>query len=79
MLRCSFCHKSRDAVTKLISSPSDYAQALICDECVAVCKSIIIEQRAIKQGKIGYQRQTRTVDAIATEQEPAVARPAEKE
>jgi ATP-dependent Clp protease ATP-binding subunit ClpX len=23
-LRCSFCHKSQDAVAKLISSPSDY-------------------------------------------------------
>ena len=36
MLRCSFCHKSQDAVAKLISSPSDYPRAYICDECVAV-------------------------------------------
>jgi len=26
-LRCSFCHKSQDAVAKLISSPSDYPRA----------------------------------------------------
>ncbi|MGA7442243.1 MAG: ClpX C4-type zinc finger protein, partial [Candidatus Sulfotelmatobacter sp.] len=27
ILRCSFCHKSQDAVAKLISSPSDYPRA----------------------------------------------------
>ena len=40
-LRCSFCHKSQDAVAKLICSPSDYLRAHICDECVAVCNSIL--------------------------------------
>ena len=35
-LRCSFCHKSQDVVGKLISSPSDYQRAYICDECIAV-------------------------------------------
>jgi len=40
-LRCSFCHKSQDVVGKLISSPSDYPRAYICDECIAVCNSII--------------------------------------
>ncbi len=44
-LRCSFCHKSQDAVTKLISSPSDYPRAYICDECVAVCNSILEDDR----------------------------------
>jgi ATP-dependent Clp protease ATP-binding subunit ClpX len=46
MLRCSFCHKSQDAVAKLISSPSDYPRAYICDECVAVCNSILEDDRA---------------------------------
>jgi hypothetical protein len=41
ILRCSFCHKSQDAVAKLISSPRDYPRAYICDECVAVCNSIL--------------------------------------
>lgn len=45
-LRCSFCHKTQDAVGKLISSPSDYPRAYICDECVAVCNSILEEDRA---------------------------------
>ncbi len=42
-LACSFCHKSEDTVGKLISSPSDYPRAYICDECIAVCASIIID------------------------------------
>ena len=46
MLRCSFCHKSQDAVAKLISSPSDYPRAYICDECVAVCNSILEDDRS---------------------------------
>ncbi len=45
-LRCSFCHKSQDAVAKLISSPSDYPRAYICDECVAVCNSILEDDKS---------------------------------
>ena len=45
MLRCSFCHKAQDAVAKLISSPSDYPRAYICDECVQVCNSILEDDR----------------------------------
>ena len=45
-LRCSFCHKSQDTVAKLISSPSDYPRAYICDECVAVCNSILDDDRS---------------------------------
>jgi ATP-dependent Clp protease ATP-binding subunit ClpX len=32
-------------VGKLISSPSDYPRAYICDECIAVCNSIIEDDR----------------------------------
>jgi ATP-dependent Clp protease ATP-binding subunit ClpX len=45
-LRCSFCHKSQDAVAKLISSPSDYPRAYICDECIGVCNSILEDDRS---------------------------------
>ena len=45
-LRCSFCHKSQDAVAKLISSPNVYPRAYICDECVAVCNSILEDDRS---------------------------------
>ena len=44
-LRCSFCHKSQDVVGKLISSPSDYPRAYICDECIAVCNSILEDDK----------------------------------
>ena len=46
VLRCSFCHKSQDAIAKLISSPTDYPRAYICDECVAVCNSILEDDRS---------------------------------
>src|SRR4030088_1162619 len=39
------CHKSQDVVGKLISSPSDYPRAYICDECIAVCNSILEDDR----------------------------------
>ncbi len=45
ILKCSFCHKTQDVVGKLISSPSDYPRAYICDECVAVCNSILEDDR----------------------------------
>jgi hypothetical protein len=44
-LRCSFCHKSQRRVAKLLSSPSDYPRAYICDECVAVCAAILEDDR----------------------------------
>jgi ATP-dependent Clp protease ATP-binding subunit ClpX len=51
-LRCSFCHKSQDAVGKLISSPSDYPRAYICDECIAVCNSILEDDKAEPAGGV---------------------------
>jgi ATP-dependent Clp protease ATP-binding subunit ClpX len=36
----------QDAVGKLISSPGDFPRAYICDECVAVCNSILEEERS---------------------------------
>jgi ATP-dependent Clp protease ATP-binding subunit ClpX len=48
-LRCSFCRKSQDSVQKLIASPSDDRddprRAYICDECIAVCASILEDHR----------------------------------
>jgi hypothetical protein len=38
--RCSFCHKAEDVVERLVRSPHD-ANARICDECLAVCNSIL--------------------------------------
>ncbi len=50
-LKCSFCHKQQDAVEKLISSPSDYPRAYICDECVAVCSSVLEDEKAAKSAE----------------------------
>jgi hypothetical protein len=38
-LRCSFCNNPRSAVRQLIAGPS----AFICNECVAICDSIIAQ------------------------------------
>jgi ATP-dependent Clp protease ATP-binding subunit ClpX len=46
LLHCSFCRKPQSAVGKLISSPGDLPRAYICDECVAVCNSILEEERS---------------------------------
>jgi len=40
---CSFCRKPQSDVTKLISNPADYPRAYICDECIAVCASILAD------------------------------------
>ncbi len=37
---CSFCGKSRHAVTKLVAGPGVY----ICDECIALCDKIIADE-----------------------------------
>jgi ATP-dependent Clp protease ATP-binding subunit ClpX len=44
-LRCSFCHKTQEQVEKLISSPSDYPRAFICNDCVRVCQQILDEEK----------------------------------
>jgi ATP-dependent Clp protease ATP-binding subunit ClpX len=49
-LRCSFCHKTQDVVGKLISSPSEYPRAYICDECITVCNSILEDDKAERSG-----------------------------
>jgi len=44
MPRCSFCSRTQDQVDTLISNPSD-SRVFICNECVAVCNSVLEEQR----------------------------------
>jgi ATP-dependent protease Clp ATPase subunit len=43
VLRCSFCRKSYDKIEWLITSPAEYEPVYICDGCVAICDSILIE------------------------------------
>ena len=43
-LHCSFCDKSQNQIKKLISSPANgRSKAFICDECVAVCNSVLVD------------------------------------
>jgi len=43
LLLCSFCRKPQSAVQQLVSSPSETPRAYICDECIAVCASMVHE------------------------------------
>jgi ATP-dependent Clp protease ATP-binding subunit ClpX len=45
-LRCSFCQKAQDAVKKLIASPGENVRAYICEECVAICNTMLEEGAA---------------------------------
>ena len=40
LLKCSFCGKTQKQVKKLIAGPGVY----ICDECIALCNEIIVEE-----------------------------------
>jgi ATP-dependent Clp protease ATP-binding subunit ClpX len=51
-LRCSFCHKTQEQVEKLISSPSDYPRAYVCNECVGVCQQILEEEKREQAGPV---------------------------
>ena len=53
-LRCSFCRKSQDIVSKLIATPGDYPKSYICDECVLICTAILDEERTNQPGSAGF-------------------------
>ncbi|HZM17307.1 MAG TPA: ATP-dependent Clp protease ATP-binding subunit ClpX [Candidatus Krumholzibacteria bacterium] len=40
MIKCSFCGRGQDEVTKLVSGPSVY----ICNECIRLCNDILEEE-----------------------------------
>ena len=75
-LRCSFCHKSQDAVQKLIGSAGDDPRrAYICEECIAVCVSILQDDRDLSDVSVSeseshepdpirYHRSTQLLAAI---------------
>jgi hypothetical protein len=44
LLRCSFCGRGQDAVSKLIAGPAVY----ICNECIDICNEIIADDQRIK-------------------------------
>jgi ATP-dependent protease Clp ATPase subunit len=52
MIRCSFCFKSEDQVSKMISSPGEGAKSYICDECIRSCAFLL--ERVGVDGPIGH-------------------------
>jgi 2-methylisocitrate lyase-like PEP mutase family enzyme len=50
-LCCSFCRKTQNSVRTLISSPPDFPRAYICLECIAVCNSILGDDRHQQYGR----------------------------
>jgi len=45
-LKCSFCGKGQDEVTKLIAGPTVY----ICNECIELCNEIIADELSTETG-----------------------------
>lgn len=46
---CSFCGKSQNEVRKLVAGPSVH----ICDECIELCKNILVEELDTGGGRKG--------------------------
>jgi len=52
VLRCSFCNKPQDRVKKVITNPDEMpVRVYICNECVAVCNSILEDDKKTKMPK----------------------------
>ena len=43
-IRCSFCGKTQDEVTRLVEGPGVY----ICDNCIDFCASLLFEARSFQ-------------------------------
>ena len=61
-VRCSFCGKSRDQVSKLVQGPDG---VFICDECVRACNDIIF-------GPMLDEQPEAALEEVAQEQEPPI-------
>jgi len=57
-LTCSFCGKTQEEVKKLIAGPSVY----ICDECIDLCKDIIVEESKLESVGGGMARLPKPVE-----------------
>lgn len=51
LIRCSFCAKGQDQVSKIVAGPSAY----ICDECVELCRDIIAGDLGEGVGETGVK------------------------
>jgi ATP-dependent protease Clp ATPase subunit len=70
VLHCSFCHLTKDAVKKLISSPGP-VHSYICDECIAVCNSALAGQppsESVQRSRDPVNRLRKTIRKILSPQ-----------
>ncbi len=69
--RCSFCGKDQNQVKRLIAGPNVF----ICDECVALCNKILIQDRVYEEveegGLVPPQEIKRVLDEYVIGQEEA--------
>ncbi len=56
-VRCSFCNKTQDQVQTLIAGPGVF----ICDECIELCRSIMLESPEMNGGKKKGERDFSTL------------------
>ena len=61
-VRCSFCHKTKDQVERLIAGEGVY----ICNECIEVCQAIIEEESI---GHSSKKKKAKTVQKLPTPME----------
>lgn len=66
-VRCSFCGKTRNQVTRMIAGPNVY----ICNECIELCMEIVNEQRA--EEKKGASAPSRAMSEIPKPKEIVAA------
>ncbi|MDD6021660.1 MAG: ATP-dependent Clp protease ATP-binding subunit ClpX [Acutalibacteraceae bacterium] len=56
-VRCSFCNKTQDQVNTLIAGPGVY----ICDECIELCRSIMLDSPEKNSGRKKGERDLSTL------------------
>lgn len=56
---CSFCHKPENRIKKLVTSPTE-PRVYICDECIEVCHSILVDQGDGSIGKAALSADTKS-------------------
>ena len=54
-IRCSFCGKTQDEVTRLVEGPGVY----ICDNCIEFCNALLFDDEGGAQKKRKKNRQGR--------------------
>ena len=54
-IRCSFCGKTQDEVTRLVEGPGVY----ICDSCIEFCNTLLFDDETGAQGKSKHRKNSK--------------------